>query len=611
MQQKYFNHKTIVTIISISLSILLLFQGCTKKTTNERSNLTNTPSSSSTITENINLTNSTEFNNFLDNMFIEYISFSPLEMSLLISSPKHYGLEDTSDKLDDYSDESLSEQYDNLSKNLELLNCFDVRGLTEQQQLSYKIIKYYLELNLAGKEFSDYTYNIKHTLGFHIGIPLTLSQIPIENKNDAYNFINRLKQFPTSIKQLMKSENMKAGKGYIQPEYISNKVIEQCKAFMTSPENNFLYLSFCDYINNLNDLSDLEKKSIKTECINTLNEYVYPAYINLIAELEKIKSQTIITSGVYTFPKGQEYYAHLIKINTGTNITPDDLFEWANNSLIESSTNIQNILKNNPELSSLDKIQPTPFNSFDELYKKCEQLTKDNFYDYNIPKINSKTIPPYLEKDLPSAFYLPVSIDMKKYGNMFLQNSLHNTLNINDFVVVCHEGIPGHHFQFSIAYQQKNIPNIRKAISFSCFSEGWASYVEGMALNFIDYKNPLINELMINNLNASYALLTLIDIYLHYYGISREEIINNYSIYFGNQIEAIVDRAIANPGETLHYAYGRYFINNLKEKTMKSLGEDFDIKEFHDIILMNGEIPLFLLEEIVTNYINTKKANSI
>lgn len=605
MHKTSYKNNIIVIILCLVFFISLLVQGCTKTPNDNITYIPDTSTPDNHVTENIDLSTTTTFDTFLDNMFVEYITFSPLEMSLLLSSPSQYGLEDTSDKLDDFSDAALKQQYDALRNNLKTLNTFDIKSLTKNQQLTYRIVKYYLELNLAGEEYTDYAYNIKHTLGFHIGIPITLAQIPIENKADAYNFIERLRQFPSSITQLMEGENIKAEKGYIQPEYISDKVIDQCIAFMTAPEDNFLYLSFCDYIEQLSDMSDSDKKSIKADCMKTMNDYVYPAYRNLIEELKRIKSQTIITSGVYTFPKGKEYYAHLIHLNTGTNITPEDLFDWANNTLIKSSARMQSILRDHPELDLSEGLQPNPFESFEGLYKKCEEITKENFYEYDIPKINNRIIPSYLEKDLPSAFYLPVSIDMKKYGNMFLQNSVYSSLNTSDFLVVCHEGIPGHHFQFSIAYQQ-DVPNIRKAISFSCFSEGWASYIEGIAFNSINYDNPIINELMICNLDASYSLLTLIDVYLHYYGASREEIINNYYIYFGDQIEAIVDRAIANPGETLHYAYGRYFINNLKAKAMKTLGDDFDIKEFHDVILINGEIPLFLLEEIVLDYINVK-----
>lgn len=605
MSKNQYKYKLITLILCISLITSLLITSCTKKTNDNTMYIQDMDNSTIDMAEDIQPKSAEAFDSFLDKMFIEYISASPLEMSLLISSCEPYGIEDSANKLDDYSDEALIMQYDNLRGNLKELNSFDVQNLTSDQQLTYEIIKYYLEINLEGEKYIDYAYNIKHTLGFHIGLPITLSQIPIECKSDAHNFISRLKQFPTSVSSLMESEKIKAGKGYIQPEYISDKVIEQCTSFMTNAEENMLYLSFCDYIDKLDDMSNQEKKSIKKECLDTINNYVYPCYTKFIDELKTIKSQTIITSGVYAFPQGTDYYSYLIKLNTGTDITPEDLFDLANSNLMRSSARMQSILRDNEELNLINDIQPNPFGSFEELFQKCEAIRDDNFYNYDIPKINSKTIPSYLEKDLPSAFYLPVSIDMKKYGNMFLQNSLYNSLNTSDFLIVCHEGIPGHHFQFSIAYQQP-FPDIRKAISFSCYSEGWASYVEGIAIESLDFDNPLINELMICNLNASYSLLTLIDLYLHYYGASREEIINNYYMYFGDQIEAIVDRAIANPGETLHYAYGRYFMNNLKVKAQKALGDKFDIKEFHNTILINGEIPLFILEDIVDNYIQSK-----
>lgn len=603
MHHIHCKNKICISFIIIIMSFILILQGCSHNTHDGNIYIPDSPKENTVTDESI------KFDTFLDNMFKEYIASSPLEMSMLISSPEDFGLEDTSDQLDDFSDEALKQQYMDYHNNLETLKTFDISNLNKSQQLSYKVIKYYLELAIEGEKYKDYTYNIKHTLGFHIGIPLTLSQIPINNKKDATMFLKRLQEFPTLITQLMEGERIKAQQGYIQPEYISDKVIDQCKAFMKPVEENFLYLAFCDNINKLTDITDSEKVTIKAECLKTINDFVYPAYANLIEELEDIKSQTIITSGIFTFPKGKEYYSYLIKANTGTNITPEDLFEWANNTLIESSNEIQSILKEHPELATNTNIPQKSFKNFNELYIKCKDLANKNFYDYKIPKINDYKIPNYLEKDLPAAFYLPVSIDLKKYGNMFLQNSLYDSLDINDFIVVCHEGIPGHHFQFSIAYQQEDIPNIRKTIDFTCFSEGWASYVESLAINYIDFDNPLINELMISNLNATYAILTMIDLYLHYYGASRLDIVNTYSMYYGEQIESIVDRSIANPGETLHYAYGSYYIKNLKEKAMNLLGDKFDIKEFHNVILINGEIPLFLLDEVVNEYIDKKLNN--
>ncbi|QUI21035.1 DUF885 domain-containing protein [Vallitalea pronyensis] len=600
-------HKTLIKrVFILCLGLLLLLQGC--RHTNDDITYVPDTSSEGNITQNLDLHASANFDAYLNDLFVEYITSSPLEMSLLISSPEQFGLEDTSDLLDDYSDEALDQQYENMRQNLKTLATFNPDSLTKDQQLSYRIIKYYLELSLEGEAYKDYVYNIKHTLGFHIGLPITMAQIPIETKEDAHNFIKRLQKFPTSVKQLMDGEKLKAEKGYIQPEYISDKVIEQCSAFMTAPEDNFLYLAFRDYVDKLSDASDGEKKEIKDLCLKTMEDYVYPSYTRIMEELKAIKSQTMITSGIYTFPKGKDYYAYLIKAHTGTDITPENLFDWANSTFLKTSARMQAIIKQNPDLDLMN-IQPPEFKDFNELYAKCKSIAEDQFNPYDIPDIHNRTIPSYLEKDLPSAFYLPVSIDMKKYGNMFLQNALYKKLDTGNFIVVCHEGIPGHHFQFSIAYQQAAIPNIRKALNFSCYTEGWASYVEGLATNAIDYKNPLINELMICNLDASYALLTLVDLYLHYYGAPREEIVNNYYVYFGDQVEAIVDRAIANPGETLHYAYGRYFMNYLRDKTEEALGDQFDIKEFHHQILINGEMPLFLLEEYIDTYIQEKQQN--
>lgn len=589
------NKKVILLLVSLTMLILALLIKIFVFT-DEKSNL---KINNSSYNEELD-----DFDLYLETLFNDYISSSPLEMSLLISSPADYGLEHLSSKLDNYSDEALMKSYDETQEALKQLRSFNRSTLDEDQQLTYDILEYYLSIQMEGKPFYQHAYNIQHTLGFHIGLPLTLTQVPIETKQDAEDFIQRLEQFPTAFNQMLEGEKVKAEKGLLPPEYILDKVIEQSIAFMTQPEKNMLYLAFSDYIDNINDINDNEKTILKTKCLEIIENSVYPSYEHLINVLEEIKSNTVVTTGVWELPKGKEYYSYLVKVHTGTKLTPEELLVWANDTLVTTVEAIDKIYTNNPEILETN-LNSNTYSSFENLYDKCLTIAQDNFYDYNIPKINRKTIPSYLEKDLPAAFYLPVSIDMKKYGNMFVKNSLNENLNEESFVIISHEGIPGHHFQFSIAHQL-DIPNIRKILNFTCFSEGWASYIEGIVYNYIDYGNPAINELMIYNSDATYALLTLVDLAIHYYEMDRAEVIEKYRPFFGLQVDSVVDRAIANPGETLHYAYGRYVMNNLRDLAMERLGDEFNIKEFHDVILTNGELPLFILEEIVNDYIENK-----
>ncbi len=583
------------SVLSPLLIALLIITGCSDKTHSPYQD-----------NEGQTLDDTVIFNELLDDLFLETLESSPINASLSIGSLETYNLGYLNSQLDNLSDKAILAHYDRTNTILKKLNAINDDRLSEDDQFTLELLKYYYELYAEGKNYYQHPYELQHTLGVHISIPLTLTQIPIDTQEEAQNFITRLTLFPTVFTQLLDGQKEQAPKGLLPPEYILDKVIEQCTSFMTEPTSNILYLSFMDNLSHL-DLAEEIKLELSNQCIDAINLYVYPSYQTLIEGLKAIKGQSTVHTGIYELPDGKGYYEYLVKYHTGVDITPDEVYQWAIDALSHAITQTQIIINGNPDLlEASEDFMTIQFETTKDIYGICDTILDEMFLDYNIPPIKDKTIPDYLEKDLPPAFYLPITLDMKKYGNMFLQKSSYEDLDIETYITICHEAIPGHHFQYCVAYQQEDLPKIRKLIDFTCFAEGWAAYIEGVALHYIDFDQPEMIELQKHNLDTIYALQTVIDIAIHYYGHTRDEIVQQYSMYFGEAVNDIVDRTIANPGEVLHYAYGRFVFNELRKQAEDELGENFDIKEFHDVVLNNGQIPLYLLQEVVRHYIDEK-----
>ena len=588
------------TLTTLLLLLMLFSAGCTKTPSTDTG--TDTPTTTVVAKEDFNPT----VEALADDMLKSLMTLSPINATLQIGDLSKYGLTDLASQMDHMSLSSFDDYYAAMDGFGTRLDAIDPSTLTPENLRLYNKMKSDV---LASKEERKYILDqqpINQNLGLQTAIPIVLTQLPLTTEEEVQAYLSRITQFKRLMEECATFIEEQIKIGSLMTADLYDKSIQQCNEFVAiDPLENTLYLYLNDQLSTISTLDATKKQAYLDECVAIITDQIYPSYKTLVASLEKAKAATTITSGLWQYPDGKDYYAYLVKKETATDMTPEEMYQWASDAFTNGITKMTGLYTqlNDQGLNIEDAFKLDPkYTKFTELYDILNGIISDNFNSYDIPPVSEKIIPSYLEKDLPEGFYLPVTIDGLKLGNMFLKQDAYNQVNFETLILLGHEAIPGHHFQHSILV---NLPltAYQKVADESAYIEGWASYVETLVSESLFKDQPLYAQVLEVNFDLTYSMLSLMDYDLHYGGLSRQEVIDKYAMYMGEETDKSVDRALVSPGETLHYAYGRYEILALREMTKKALGDAFDIKAFHHVILSAGPCSMTDLEQIVKDYI--------
>lgn len=545
-----------------------------------------------------------DFDKYCDSLAKKIIEESPLNATFMYSDLESLGLEDLLYQLDDASDEAMKKQIQNSKDILEYLDSINVRYLTEEQQKTYKMLIFQNEAFVTGEEFSYYSNAFQPSSGIQINFPISLMQIELESEKEVQAYIERVRELPRLFDQFIEYENTRAQEELLLPSYMYDLIIDQINEMIVEPESFMMYLSFCERVDMLETLSEKSKNEYKSTFLEIIKNDIYPAYDRMEVALEEIKSQSTNTLGLSEWENGQKYYDYLVGYYTSYDMDAEDLRLWTQEEFGNAIGSVQTFFTDHPDLSEeefeafFDKV-----NSLESLYEIEDEFLKDAFFDYDVTRASENIIPSYLVEHLPPAFYFPISIDGKDYGNMYVAEEAFNTITMDTLVTDIHENIPGHHLYFSVLYNS-DLPLIRKVYDFDSYAEGWAQYVQDKTYEYAASDEEIV-EFWRNYTKLDAALRVLMDIQVNYDGISKEEAVKQMLQmgYDQESAEAIYNRILANPGEVINYYFGSSIIEGYLLECEKALGEDFDIKAFHDLILNNAELPFDIMDDVVKDYI--------
>lgn len=530
---------------------------------------------------------------------------SPLSASFKYGNLEEIGLEELSSKLDDFSAVYFESEMIKAQNNLQKLKAFDFALLDQEQKLTYEMLLFQNQLNIEAMPYLYYSHIIEPSSGFQMHLPISLIQIELTNSEDIEAYLCRLKQIPRLFDQLIEYELIKAERGLLMPESLYDSVLEQLEQLLVNPENFIIYVAFSEQIDKIPNMDPQIKEAYRYKCLLIIEEQIYPAYNKLIETIQDIKPLAISDKGVCSYPHGKEYYEYIIKRETSYDMSAEALRGWVTEELYQNIDCIQQLYKDYPELLNFNNIGDVLpiYNSLNELYALEEKCLEDQFYDYNILRATENIIPKYLEQYVASGFYFPIAIDGSKYGTMYLQENAYTNISTSTLELYFHENIPGHHLYFSRFYQS-DAPMIRKMISWLPYEEGWAQYIQGVSIDYYGLDEPM-TKLIKATSKLSYYYMLLIDIQYHYDGISMEEAKKAFINLGFPEISAkkIVNRMVAHPGEIIHYVYGAYKIESYLSQCKSALGDHFNIKDFHEMILTHAGLPFTTMDQVVNDYI--------
>lgn len=570
----------------------------------------------------VNTNQNLEFNKWLDSVWLAKVNRYPALQT-------EYGYRTNDDKWDNISDSMQLAELDILTNNIVVLSkLFKVSNLTDQSLLSYKIYLYNVETELAGAEYIYHEYPVSQMDGWHTKIPSTLiNQHTIANEKDAGNYLNRVNKVPEVISQLIDNLKRRESKGIVAPAINLDYVIQSSENLILNSKNNIenhpIYKDFKAKTSKIN-------LNLDREIRKAINENFSRAYQDLVIYLKELRKVSNKDIGVWSLKNGEDYYNYQLKLNNTIDITSDEIYEYGLSEVDRIHNEMVKIKDNvgfKGDLHSFFKFMREDkqfyFPNTAEGKQKYLDSAKSiiNTMKTELPKLFNvipktelivKAVEPYREESAGTAFYELPSIDGERPGIYYA--NLYNMADMPIYqmeALAYHEGIPGHHMQIAVSQELEGIPKFRSVGNlYVSYVEGWGLYSELLPKEIGYYSNPY-SDFGRLAMELWRACRLVVDVGIHAKKWDRQKAIDYYNTNTpatNSESIGMVDRHIVMPAQATGYKIGMRHILDLRERAKESLKNKFDIKKFHDLVLEDGPVPLFVLTETINNWIDKNKS---
>ena len=566
-------------------------------------------------------------NHFFERIMLRFAFGNPEILSML-RILERVGINGHNKKLNNESDSYIKKQNKRVEKDLQTLLTYERWRLKPKQKLSYDIMEWYLKDIVEGQRFMYNNYPVNQLFGAQNQLPSFMASThQINNKRDAQYYNIRLSQFKRKFEQIKDGLEIRENLGVIPPKFVFDKVLDEMKQFISmEPKENFLYKNIEEKLGKIESLSQEDKESLLDDTIKQIENNVYPAYDILIDYFSGLKNKATTDDGVWKLPDGDEYYQYLLKNYTTTQLTAEEIHNIGLTEVDRIQSQMKEILaKLGYEGKSIKEHMMELSEELRFKYEDNDESRKQVLIDYQniIDKIDQnlehlfdirpkakvivERIPQFKEKTAPGAYYNLPAMDGSRPGIFYANLSkLPNKFDME--TLAYHEAIPGHHFQLAIQQELKGLPTFRKVIPFTAYAEGWALYAEKLAYEYGFFSDDF-SVLGYLSSELFRAVRLVVDTGIHHKRWTREEAIDYMLENTGVDKDSVIveiERYIVMPGQATAYKIGELEILRLRELAKVKLGEMFDIREFHNVVLKNGSVPLKILENIVNEYIQCK-----
>lgn len=575
-------------------------------------------------------------NLFYEKIFVSFLLEQP-ELLTSLGIAEQFGYRRHNAHLDDASVAKTERDFAAWHADLDSLKAYDVAAQTPEQKLSTRVLTWYIESLLEGERFRFHDYPVNQLAGVQSQTPDFLINLHrIGDRRGAEDYLARLGEVGRKFDQVLEGLALREQKGVVPPHFVIERVLTEMRDFAGKPAiQNPLYVHFAGKIEALADIDPADKRAMLVRCAEVVERGVLPAYRKLILFFEGQLSRSTRDDGVWKLPDGDAYYAYRLRSETTTNMTPQAVHDLGLAEVARIAEEMKRILVAQGELQSgespgqaVSRLGKDPrflYPNTDEGRNAAladytrmveEQLIRSRALIGLVPKapIEVKRVPEFKQATSPSAYYNAPAIDGTRPG-IFYAN-LRDMREVPKFgmrTLAIHEGVPGHHFQISLAQEQAGVPTFRTVIPFTAYSEGWALYAEWLGTELGVYKEDPFSDLGRLRDEMMRAVRLVVDTGIHYKRWPREKAIAYMQDKTGLAESAVVsevERYIVDPGQACAYKVGMLSIKAARERARAALGSRFDgeaLKAFHDTVLRGGALPLEVLDEQVDAWIKTRR----
>jgi len=523
------------------------------------------------------------------------------------------------DRLSDFSDKAIADDLEHTRQALGRFEAIDVTGFPEQEKLNRSLMLRSLHETLDSAQFKDWEMPATQFGGIHLGYASLPFDSPFRNVKDYDDYVSRLHQLPRVLEQAMGHMRDGLREHRMPPKYLLEKVSTQAQQIADDPLDKS---PFTDPLRKFPDsISEADRKLQREKIENAVSSEVAAAYAKFAKFVrDDYAPHGRLDPGVWALPDGEARYRFAVRHQTTTDFTADQIHQLGLKSVAEIETQMLLIAKAqgfNDLKSFNDHIRQDPklhaqsgqqlldlYTHYrDQMYEKLPQLFG------RLPKNKLAVIPmeSFRTASAPPADYSIGAGDGSRPGRINVNEyAPEKRLLLNVEAIAYHEGVPGHHLQFSIAQELTDLPPFRKYnLDLNAYTEGWAFYSERLGKEVGFYQDPYSDYGRLQN-EMWRAVRWVVDTGVHSRHWTRQQMVDFFHEHTAMDDENInteVDRYIAWPAQALSYKMGQMKILELRARAQKELGAKFELRAFHDAVLDQGPLPLDILEAKINAWI--------
>ncbi|MCA8887430.1 MAG: DUF885 domain-containing protein [Parvularculaceae bacterium] len=572
-------------------------------------------------------------NNAINKVTVELAIDSP-ELLTGLGMIDNTPLDFHSGRLADYTRAQDEKSKAKLIKARALLDNYGPDKLDGQELLSWKISTWFFDDLITQASFEHADYFVNQISGPTVDLPTFLTSLHvIKNEKSVKRYISRLNEFGRVLRETKTRVEDDRAHDVAPPDFIIEKSIAVMEAFIEGgAENNSLVTTLPEKLDKIEGLSDEKKAAYIAEATEAVRDQVIPGYEALIALFTDMAATATHDAGIWRIPDGDKIYAAALHSNTTTDMTADEIHDVGLSEVARIEAEMDAILiaqgliegtvadRVAQLMSDPAQIYPNTDEGRQEMLDylgelNVEILKKAGDFFITLPPqpLEIERVPVFSQDSSPGGYYQPAALDGSRPGRFFI--NLKDTADNPRWTLPTlfyHEGVPGHHFQLSASQLIKNVPLLRKVSPFSAYSEGWALYAERIAKTDMGmYDDDPLGDLGRLQAEMFRAVRLVVDTGMHAKRWSREQAIT-YMVSKTGMTEAEVTREIERyvvwPGQATAYKTGQLAILDMRARAEAALGDRFDLREFHELVLMNGAMPLGIFSDAVDEWIAEKAA---
>ncbi len=505
------------------------------------------------------------------------------------------------------------------SQFLQVLQSIDESQLSREQRLNLLLLRQQTAHDVAGHAFPDELMPVNQMFGLQTWVASVLGAQPLFTAQDRADFMARLQGIPALLTQMKELLQRGLEAGVTPPRITLAKVPQQFLEL--APEDGRKSPLLQSFARLPAGISDADRAAFESRALKLYAEEVRPAVLAAYLYVrDEYLPKSVRATGLSNLPDGKAWYAHEARGYTTTDMTPKEIHEVGLAEVKRIRGEIEALMAEVgfkgtiPAFVAKTKKDPKwYYTDKDEFVRDYRALGK--LVDARLPRVfrtfaalpyGIEEVPEFRAKGSPAAYYLPGSAEFGRPGVFYVNTArMADSPNYEMEALLLHEAVPGHHFQIALAQEIRDVPEFRKNSFFTAYIEGWGLYAESLGPELGLYNDPY-SRFGALTFEIWRAIRLVVDTGMHTMGWSREQAITYFAENTGrsrDRIEAEVDRYLVMPGQALAYKIGQLKIRELRTRAEEALGESFDVRSFHDVVLGSGSVPLSVLESLVNEWI--------